>query len=157
MIVSFPFDLVAYISEVKRQNKERKQRELELLQREAEEEELNSQAIEPKKPRKRKTFQIPEKAAGDDVEDENSGEQRTTSSAPQQNFVSGGLWTDDDIAMLIKLCTKYPGGFPDRWNHISNLMERPVNEVTHMAKRVQRLRMFTVLYISLHMCNNFYR
>jgi hypothetical protein len=134
MIVSFPFDLVAYIAEVKKERQEQKERELELLQQEAEEEEQNA-LIEPKKPRKRKTFQIPEKVSGKD-ELENTEERRESAAPKQSSFVSGGLWTDDDITMLIKLCTKYPGGFPDRWNHISNIMERPVNEVTHMAKRV---------------------
>ncbi|KAL7288775.1 hypothetical protein TKK_0016755 [Trichogramma kaykai] len=51
--------------------------------------------------------------------------------------VSGGLWTDDDILELIKLVKKYPGGTPDRWEKIADLMNRTVFEVTHMAKKVK--------------------
>ncbi|OXU32101.1 hypothetical protein TSAR_002942 [Trichomalopsis sarcophagae] len=49
----------------------------------------------------------------------------------------GGLWTDDDILELIRLVKKFPGGTPDRWEKIAEMMNRTVNEVTHMAKKVK--------------------
>ena len=55
-------------------------------------------------------------------------------SAPVQ---SGGLWTDDDIVELIRLVKKYPSGTLDRWERIAEAMNRPVADVTHMAKKVK--------------------
>lgn len=131
LIVQCPFDivkLVRFLQEERRKEQER------LIQEKLEEEEKDIPP-EPKKPRKRKTFQAPEKEfKDDDVESIKSV--GCDFSKPEETFVSGGLWTDDDIAQLIKLCTKYPGGFPDRWNQISIIMRRPVGEVTHMAKKV---------------------
>jgi DnaJ family protein C protein 1 len=51
--------------------------------------------------------------------------------------VSGGLWTDDDIAELVRLVKKFPPGTACRWEKVANLMGRSVAEVTHMAKKVK--------------------
>ncbi|KAJ8878496.1 hypothetical protein PR048_019074 [Dryococelus australis] len=51
--------------------------------------------------------------------------------------VSGGLWTDDDIVELIRLVKKYPQGISGRWEKIAAAMNRPVGEVTHIAKKVK--------------------
>lgn len=51
--------------------------------------------------------------------------------------VSGGLWTDDDIAELTRLVKKFPPGTASRWEKVANLMGRSVAEVTHMAKKVK--------------------
>lgn len=53
--------------------------------------------------------------------------------------IAGGLWTDDDILELIRLVKKFPGGTPDRWEKIAEMMNRTVNEVTHMAKKVRTI------------------
>jgi len=56
---------------------------------------------------------------------------------PEKPRVSGGLWTDDDLHELIRLVKKYPGGTPDRWEKIADIMNRTVSEVTFMAKKVK--------------------
>jgi len=135
MVVQFPFDIVSIVGQIKEAKRQEQER---LLQEKLLEEERNIPP-EPKKPRKRKVFELPEREAGDDdgadsIKSEDQGE---SEAKPQrETFVSGGLWTDDDITQLIKLCTKYPGGFPNRWETISMIMRRPVTEVTHFAKKV---------------------
>merc|ERR1719400_2673951 len=47
------------------------------------------------------------------------------------------LWTDDDLAKLAKLIKKYPGGTPDRWETIAEMMERLPWEVTKMAGTIK--------------------
>lgn len=51
--------------------------------------------------------------------------------------VSGGLWTDDDLAELIKLVKRFPGGTPERWERIAEALGRSVPEVTYMASKVK--------------------
>ena len=107
-------------------------------------------AEEPKKPRKRKTFKVPEKAEGDESSAPvwNVDESVTVQSQNpvKKQIISGGLWTDDDIAELSKLCSKFPGGTPERWERISELLCRPVPEVTFMAKKV-KIFLFLVNFI----------
>lgn len=43
---------------------------------------------------------------------------------PASMPVSGGLWTDDDLAELIQLVKKYPGGTTERWERIGDAMNR---------------------------------
>lgn len=50
---------------------------------------------------------------------------------------SGGLWTDDDLAELVKLVKKYPGGTTGRWETIAEIMGRTVPEVTYMANKMK--------------------
>ncbi|KAJ3649237.1 hypothetical protein Zmor_020990 [Zophobas morio] len=60
------------------------------------------------------------------------------SSAPAPPPVSsGGLWTDDDLAELVKLVKKYPGGTTGRWEIIAEVMGRSVAEVTYMANKMK--------------------
>lgn len=51
--------------------------------------------------------------------------------------VSGGLWTDDDLAELIKLVNKHPPGTSKRWEKVAEALCRPVAEVIHMSKKVK--------------------
>ncbi|XP_075969963.1 uncharacterized protein F54F2.9 [Anticarsia gemmatalis] len=51
--------------------------------------------------------------------------------------ISGGLWTDDDLAELVRLVKKYPGGTAERWERIAETMCRSVPEVTHMAAKLK--------------------
>jgi DnaJ homolog subfamily C member 1 len=51
--------------------------------------------------------------------------------------ISGGLWTDDDLAELVRLVKKYPGGSSERWERIAEAMRRSVPEVTHMAAKLK--------------------
>lgn len=52
-------------------------------------------------------------------------------------MISGGLWTDDDILLLVKLVNKHPAGEPERWVKIAQAMNRSVPEVTHMAHKIK--------------------
>lgn len=52
-------------------------------------------------------------------------------------MISGGLWTDDDLAELVRLVKKYPGGSAERWERIAETMGRSVPEVTHMAAKLK--------------------
>lgn len=51
--------------------------------------------------------------------------------------MSGGLWTDEDLTELARLTKKYPGGTVDRWETISDAMNRNVSEVTFMAYKLK--------------------
>ncbi|CAH2073183.1 unnamed protein product, partial [Iphiclides podalirius] len=51
--------------------------------------------------------------------------------------ITGGLWTDDDLAELVRLVKKYPGGSAERWERIAEAMGRSVAEVTHVAARLK--------------------
>lgn len=50
---------------------------------------------------------------------------------------AGGLWTDDDLAELIRLVKKYPSGSASRWDTIGEAMNRSVTEVTFMAAKMK--------------------
>lgn len=51
--------------------------------------------------------------------------------------LSGGLWTDDDLAELVRLVKKYPNGTMSRWEVIAEAMHRSVHEVTFMAAKMK--------------------
>ncbi|CAH2086057.1 unnamed protein product [Euphydryas editha] len=56
---------------------------------------------------------------------------------PSPPVISGGLWTDDDLAELVRLVKKYPPGAAERWERIAEAMSRSVPEVTHMAAKLK--------------------
>jgi DnaJ family protein C protein 1 len=64
-----------------------------------------------------------------------SGDNSGSSAPPPTS--SGGLWTDDDLAELIKLVKKYPGGTSGRWETIAEVMGRSIPEVTYMANKMK--------------------
>ena len=142
-MLQFPKDVLAYHEELKL----KKEEELRLAAEEQERLEKERQkAEEPKKPRRKKTFQPPELPEGQEAAPqpvwnaaENPEQQGKKSSKPP--VISGGLWTDDDIAELARLCSKFPGGTPERWEKIADLLNRPVPEVTFMAKKVEVFEM----------------
>lgn len=136
LIFNAPGDLLAHMQYVKEQ-KEEEARELEREQKLLEEQLRRAQ--EPKKPRKRKTFKAPEKEESDGEDDDGADqdEQQESIKVPvKPKYLSGGLWTDEDLGELAKLCNKFPGGTPDRWEKISDALRRPVPEVIFMAKKV---------------------
>ncbi|KAM7350466.1 uncharacterized protein F54F2.9 [Cochliomyia hominivorax] len=55
----------------------------------------------------------------------------------QKATLSGGFWTDEDLAELIRLVKKYPAGLSNRWVIISENMNRTVQEVTFMAAKIK--------------------
>ncbi|ODN06282.1 hypothetical protein Ocin01_00433 [Orchesella cincta] len=136
LIFNLPGDILAHMQYMKEQ-KEEEEREQARVQEMLEEQ--KKIAEQPKKPRKRKTFAIPEKEydEDDDADDKDETESKETSkTSVRPTYVSGGLWTDEDLAELAKLCSKFPGGTPERWEKISDALMRPVPEVTFMAKKI---------------------
>lgn len=51
--------------------------------------------------------------------------------------MSGGFWTDEDLAELTRLTKKYPNGTLSRWEVIADHMNRSVQEVTFMAAKLK--------------------
>ncbi|CAK1545091.1 unnamed protein product [Leptosia nina] len=140
-ITAIPCAIAAY--------KERRQQELEeeKRQKKREEEERAREAREAAAAesraasgpvRRRRGFVPPERdcmldPADEPEQDENIKETK----APAQPIISGGLWTDDDLAELVRLVKKYPPGAPERWERIADSMCRSVPEVTHMAAKLK--------------------
>lgn len=48
-----------------------------------------------------------------------------------------GPWTDDEFNELAKLMKKYPVGTTERWEKISEALNRSVTEVTHFARKLK--------------------
>jgi DnaJ family protein C protein 1 len=103
----------------------------------AQEEELEPDPVPRGARRRRQGFMPPERGerATRDIYRKSNNETMNQQVSEKQK-VSGGLWTDDDILELIKLVKKFPGGTTNRWEKIAEMMNRTVNEVTHMAKKV---------------------
>lgn len=112
-------------------------------------EEEEEAEVEVRGPRRRKgrVFQVPELGAGnpdppgrtegcllDPGESPFHSDDTENKTSPP---VSGGLWTDDDLAELVRLVKKFPPGTASRWEKVANFMGRSVAEVTHMAKKVK--------------------
>lgn len=55
----------------------------------------------------------------------------------QAPVLSGGFWSDDDLAELTRLTKKYPNGTLSRWEVIAEHMNRSVQEVTFQAARLK--------------------
>ncbi|CAB3239225.1 unnamed protein product [Arctia plantaginis] len=91
--------------------------------------------------RKRRGFVPPVKDGGDCLLD--PGEEPDSAPVvvpvrqPAPPVITGGLWTDDDLAELVRLVKKHPGGSAERWERIAEAMCRSVPEVTHMAAKLK--------------------
>jgi len=117
-----------------------------LVLRSEEEEEAEVGARGPRR-RKGRVFQVPELGIGDQslpgtteiclLDTGESLPHSTDKEGRSPPPVSGGLWTDDDIAELVRLVKKFPPGTACRWEKVANIMGRSVAEVTHMAKKVK--------------------
>ncbi|XP_023021514.2 uncharacterized protein F54F2.9 [Leptinotarsa decemlineata] len=85
--------------------------------------------------RKRNKFVVPE---GPNFEIQSNATNKTTyESSAVAPPVSGGLWTDDDLAELIRLVNKFPQGSPRRWEKIAEALGRSVPEVTYMSNKMK--------------------
>ncbi|XP_049867507.1 dnaJ homolog subfamily C member 1 [Pectinophora gossypiella] len=131
------------ISEFKRRKKEQEEEARRQKKRE-EEEKARAQreaaaAAEAKErgARRRRGFVPPERACLLDAGDEPEGDAPPQRAAPAPPVITGGLWTDDDLAELVRLVKKYPGGSGERWERIAESMCRSVAEVTHMAAKMK--------------------
>lgn len=84
--------------------------------------------------RKRNKFILPE---GPNFETQITSNFSNTSDQSVAPPVSGGLWTDDDLADLIRLVKKYPPGSAKRWENIAETLGRSVAEVTYMSNKMK--------------------
>nr|CAH7761670.1 unnamed protein product [Callosobruchus chinensis] len=84
--------------------------------------------------RKRNKFVPPE---GPNFETKLSNTEKPSADTSAPLPTSGGLWTDDDLAELIKLVKKYPQGSHRRWESIASALGRSVPEVTYMANKMK--------------------
>ncbi|PSN38357.1 hypothetical protein C0J52_06932 [Blattella germanica] len=121
---------------------ERKRRkEMELEQSSEEEEETVEVEVRGPRRRKGRGFTVPEAPAGESElpvgQPPEMDQGLEEEPKPPPSAVSGGLWTDDDLAELVRLVKKFPPGTPARWEKIASNMGRSVSEVTHMAKKVK--------------------
>ncbi|KDR23191.1 dnaJ homolog subfamily C member 1 [Zootermopsis nevadensis] len=136
---------VTLIREYWMERKQRKQQEQEDQWSEEEEE----AELEVRGPRHRKgrAFQVPELGVGNPgppgrtegclLDPGESPFQSDDNENKTSTQLSGGLWTDDDLAELVRLVKKFPPGTASRWEKVANFMGRSVAEVTHMAKKVK--------------------
>ncbi|CAG9865280.1 unnamed protein product [Phyllotreta striolata] len=90
--------------------------------------------VRVKTARKRNKFVVPEGPNFDVQYVGPAGESAPSSTSPP---ISGGLWTDDDLAELIRLVKKFPPGMTGRWEKIAECLNRSVPEVTFMANRMK--------------------
>lgn len=107
-----------------------------------EEEESSEEEVMPVRergPRRRKGFTAPEIKETDKkaTQDANINKAEANKTQESVKIISGGLWTDDDFADLIRLMKKYPPGTQERWEKIGHSMRRPTSEVAHMAHKMK--------------------
>ncbi|KAK0174493.1 hypothetical protein PV327_010255 [Microctonus hyperodae] len=135
-IVGIPSTIRA-IKEMIEERKRRKKEEEEAAL--AEENEEPEPEPVPRGPRRRRPVFTPQEQSSNNTNDtfNHKKENTRTNNIYEKPKMCGGLWTDDDIIELIKYVKKFPGGTQDRWEKIADAMNRTVNEVTYMAKKIK--------------------
>ncbi|XP_058443618.1 uncharacterized protein F54F2.9 [Malaya genurostris] len=139
-----------FYAEQKRLEEERKlkEKEEEELQRKLEEERAREKENNKLRRRNRK-FVAPERTDEElagysqsiisqkEKQQKAENDAKNRAAAAVKPAASGGLWTEDDLAELVRLVKKYPGGTTDRWEIIAEMMGRSVTEVTYMAAKMK--------------------
>ncbi|KAL8586389.1 hypothetical protein ACOMHN_023004 [Nucella lapillus] len=124
---------------VKEQIAERRRRKLEEEEEEEEEEDTEVSKV-VRKPKRRK-MEVPEYSA-DQYSAAAVGlkEEPSTSTADQQlhsTHVKEGEWSEEEVVLLAKAVNRFPGGTPNRWEKIANMVGRSVDEVCSRSKSVK--------------------
>ncbi|XP_034950540.1 dnaJ homolog subfamily C member 1 [Chelonus insularis] len=132
-IVGIPSTIRAIKAMIEERKRRKQEEEAALAE---ENEEMESEPI-VRGPRRRRAGFIPQEQSGNITVETKKKENIKSTNVHEKPKYTGGLWTDDDIAELIKLVKKYPGGTPERWEKISDAMNRSISEVTHMAKKIK--------------------
>jgi len=116
-----------------------KQKALEKLEEEETDESSEESTVrEVRTVRKRKPgFVVPDGPTFEMPAEENKVSENQVPVKNQTAPVVGGLWTDDNLAELVQLINRYPGGTPGRWEIIAETTGRSVAEVTYMANKLK--------------------
>ncbi|XP_056008363.1 dnaJ homolog subfamily C member 1-like [Ostrea edulis] len=62
---------------------------------------------------------------------------RTSDDDQEYKQVKIGEWTDEEIAKLAKAANKFPGGTPNRWQKIADMVGRPAEEVISRCQKMK--------------------
>ncbi|XP_003746683.1 uncharacterized protein F54F2.9 [Galendromus occidentalis] len=131
--VSFPISMFYGILALPSLIKERLKKEE--IPEEAEEEE-EEEIVRPKRTPRQRT-----EVKGAQVVNGNAPVVTTTkASAPResgQKELKSGPWTDTEVAALIRLLKKFPVGTQDRWDKISEALNRSTADVTEKTKTLR--------------------
>ncbi|KAL6266403.1 dnaJ homolog subfamily C member 1-like [Pogonomyrmex barbatus] len=133
-VIAIPSTVCLIVQLLKERKERQRQKEEEAL---AQENEQPEPEITMRSVRKRRPGFTPQERSNNFKETSKKKDCDYSNHVNEKPMVSGGLWTDNDILELIKYVKKYPGGTPERWEKIANVMNRTVAEVTHMAKKIK--------------------
>ncbi|XP_045491741.1 uncharacterized protein F54F2.9 [Colias croceus] len=139
-ITAIPSAIAAFKERKKQQEEEerrRKKKEEEDRAREAREAAAAEARAAAGGARKRRGFVPPERDCLLEPADEPEDGAPVVSKPSAPPIISGGLWTDDDLAELVRLVKRYPAGTARRWESVAEKLQRPVAEVTHMAAKLK--------------------
>ncbi|XP_055385923.1 dnaJ homolog subfamily C member 1-like [Condylostylus longicornis] len=104
---------------------------------------LYEEKLKLKELRKRKVIERPPEKSDADLEGYSQLKKRDLNLGDivkpvnEKVQISGGFWTDDDIAQLVSLVKKYSSGVPRRWETISEIMGRSISEITFMSAKLK--------------------
>ncbi|XP_055385930.1 uncharacterized protein F54F2.9-like [Condylostylus longicornis] len=104
---------------------------------------LYEEKLKLKELRKRKVIERPPEKSDADLEGYSQLKKRDLNLGDivkpvnEKVQISGGFWTDDDIAQLVSLVKKYSSGVPRRWETISEIMDRSISEITFMSAKLK--------------------
>ncbi|XP_005108283.3 dnaJ homolog subfamily C member 1 [Aplysia californica] len=131
-VYNLPDTVKEWQEERKRRKEEAEEEErARALELEAEPEEVT------RKPKKRAPTELPE-YSNEMYASVQSSMNRTSSQADVKekpnSQLKKGEWTDEELVFLSKAVNKFPGGTPQRWEKIADMVGRSVSEVTAKVK-----------------------
>lgn len=133
LVKDFPVLFYRWVQRVIEERRTAKEQDVE---EESSEEEV--MPVRERGPRRRKGFTAPEIKDSEKKPTQDANVKTETNKTQESvKIISGGLWTDDDFADLIRLMKKYPPGTQERWEKIGQTMRRPTHEVAHMAHKMK--------------------
>lgn len=125
-------------SEYRREENEKKQREIEEIEEQKLLEEEYLKEKEAKGARKRKPAFTAQEKTPEELARYASLKHKTYSETMKtKGPILDTLFTDEDLVELIRLVKKYPGGFPNRWETIAESMNRNVAQIIGLAAKMK--------------------
>lgn len=144
LVTAIPYGIIEFRRQLKEKEEEAKRQKKREEEERARADREAAAAAEAKAAgggvRKRRGFVPPARDADcllDPADEPEGGPVVVAVKQPAAPVITGGLWTDDDLAELVRLVKKYPGGSAERWERIADAMCRSVPEVTHMAAKLK--------------------